>query len=215
MYLKIFFNNTPLFLCDEIDDELQPYLHHDDSVFIDELNVHAIKAMIHEMQRNDVHAGIFYHKKLEELRKEFFKKFTFIKAAGGFIQNENDDALLMFRRGKWDLPKGKYEKNETDEQCALREANEETGLENLEIISGLPSTYHTYHEGSRYMLKETVWFKMRCSGKQNLSPQFSEDISKLIWVSKENISKYYELSFPSVLDVLQAGFSEKTKLSGG
>ena len=206
MFIKIYFNDKPLFLCDDVDVTLQPYVHHDDSVFIDELNLHTVKSMIHEMQENEVHAGVFFHKDLEELKAAFFKKFTLVKAAGGFVLNEKDETLFMFRRGKWDLPKGKLDKGENPVQCAVRESEEETGLKNIELLSHLITTYHTYHEGSRYMLKETDWFSMRVSGVQKLIPQSEEQITKLEWVSEKNLDKYLSNSYPSVEDVLKIGF---------
>ena len=207
MFIKIYFDDKPLFLCDNVDATLQPYIHHDDAVFIDELNLHTVKSMIHEMQDPSVHAGVFFHKDLEELKEAFFKKFTLIKAAGGFVLNENNEVLLMFRRGKWDLPKGKMDKKETFEECAKRETEEETGLKDIKLISPLITSYHTYHEGSRYLLKETKWFTMNISGEQKLIPQATEQITKLEWVKKNVLKKYLQNSFPSVIDVLEAGFS--------
>jgi len=207
MFIKVYFDDKPLFLCDNVDATLQPYVHHDDAVFIDELNLHTVKSMIHEMQETSVHAGVFFHKDLKELKDAFFKKFTLIKAAGGFVLNENNEVLMMFRRGKWDLPKGKMDKKETFEECAVRETEEETGLKHIKLVSPLITTYHTYHEGSKYVLKETRWFTMKVSGEQKLVPQATEQITKLEWVEKNDLNKYLQISFPSVSDVLDAGFS--------
>ena len=207
MYIKIYFNDKPLFLCDDVDVSLQPYVHHDDAVFIDELNTHTVKSMIHEMQDASVHAGVFFHKDLEELKTDFFKKFTLVKAAGGFVQNENKEVLMMFRRGKWDLPKGKLDDKESPEQGAIRETEEETGLTNIKLISPLITTYHTYHEGTKFILKETSWFTMKVAGQQKLVPQAAEQITKLEWVKKNDLKKYLDNSFPSVNDVLIAGFA--------
>lgn len=159
------------------------------------------------MQKSSVHAAVFYHKDLEELKTSFFKRFTIVKAGGGFVQNENNEVLMMFRRGKWDLPKGKLDKKETIEDCAIRETKEETGLKHVELVSPLCTTYHTYHEGTKYILKETQWFRMKVSGDQKLTPQTTEQITKLEWVSKNDLEKYMKNSFPSVIDVLKAGFS--------
>jgi len=207
MNIKIYFDDKPLFLCNDVDASLQPYVHHDDAVFIDELNLHTIKSMIHEMQDPSVHAGVFFHKDLEGLKAAFFKKFTIVKAGGGFVTNENSEVLMMFRRGKWDLPKGKLDKKETIDECAIRETEEETGLKNVELVAPLITTYHTYHEGTRFVLKETTWFRMKVSGEQKLIPQTTEQISKLEWVNKTALEKYLKNSFPSVIDVLKAGFS--------
>jgi len=207
MFIKIYFDDKPLFLCDNVDATLQPYVHHDDAVFIDELNLHTVKSMIHEMQDQSVHAGVFFHKDLKELKDAFFRKFTLIKAAGGFVLNEKKEVLMMFRRGKWDLPKGKMDNKESFEDCAIRETEEETGLKKIKLISPLITTYHTYHEGSKYVLKETRWFTMKVSGEQKLLPQAAEQITKLEWVGKNDLKKYLQNSFPSVNDVLEAGFS--------
>ena len=144
-HLKIYFDNKPLFLCDRITPDIEEYMHHDDAVFIDELDSHTVKSMIHEMQLEKVHAGIFLHKDLEALKKSFFKKFTLVLASGGLIRNEQNEILLIFRRGKWDLPKGKLDAGETLETCAVREVEEETGLRNIELQQPLTITYHTYH----------------------------------------------------------------------
>jgi len=207
MYIKIYFDDKPLFLCDNVDATLQPYVHHDDAVFIDELNLHTIKSMIHEMQESSVHAGVFFHKDLKELKDTFFKKFTLVKAAGGFVLNGNNEVLMMFRRGNWDLPKGKLDKKESFEECAVRETREETGLKRIKLISPLNTTYHTYHEGTRFVLKETRWFKMKVSNEQKLTPQAAEQITKLEWVEKNDLKKYLQNSFPLVNDVLESGFS--------
>jgi 8-oxo-dGTP pyrophosphatase MutT (NUDIX family) len=203
MFTKIYFNDKPLFLCDAVDENLQPYVHHDDAIFIDELNSHTIKSMIHEMAIADVHAGVFYHANLEELKKAFFKKFTVIQAGGGLVQNEDKNVLMIFRRGKWDLPKGKLDKGETIEECAVREVEEETGLRNVKLKSPLMITYHTYHEGTKFILKESHWFTMSAKGDQQLVPQVTEDIHELKWVSCNKLEPYLKNSFPSIVDVLE------------
>jgi 8-oxo-dGTP pyrophosphatase MutT (NUDIX family) len=204
MYIKIYFNNKPLFLCDEIDKELDPYIHHDDAVFIDELNSHTVKAMIHEMNQTRIHAGVFYHPDLDELKKVFFKKFTLVQAAGGLVENEKKEILLIFRRGMWDLPKGKLDEGESLEECAVREVEEETGLQNVKLIASLALTYHTYYEGARYILKESHWYKMLVSGQQKLIPQSAEQITDIKWVKKNELSNYLEKCYPSVADILQS-----------
>ena len=210
MYVKIYFNDKPLFLCDSIDKIIQPFIHHDDAVFIDELNAHAIKTMIHEMQQPKVHAGIFQHANFEELKKAFFKKFTLIQAAGGLVKNDEKNILMIFRRGKWDLPKGKLNKGEKMEYCATREVEEETGLKDVKLESPLIVTYHTYHEGTKFILKESHWFTMTIIGAQKLTPQTEEDIFDIKWVPPNEVNSYLPKSFPLIADIIglakQKGF---------
>jgi 8-oxo-dGTP pyrophosphatase MutT (NUDIX family) len=177
MYIKIYFNNKPLFLCDNIDKKIELFIHHDDAVFIDELDGHTVKTMIHEMQQANVHAGVFFHSDLEQLKKALFKKFTLVQAAGGLVKNEKMEVLLIFRRGLWDLPKGKLDPGEKLEECALREVREETGMDHLDLVAPLIVTYHTYHEGSKFILKESHWYQMKANGEQPLTPQTEEGYS--------------------------------------
>lgn len=203
MYIKIYFSNKPLFLCDAVDETIEPYLHHDDAVFIDELDTHTVKTMIHEMQLEKVHAGVFFHPDLEELKKAFYKKFTLVLAGGGLVENEKKEVLLIHRRGKWDLPKGKLDKGETLEKCAVREVEEETGLTGVQLLAPLLITYHTYHEGTKFILKESHWYTMQVKGQQTLVPQLEEHIHAIEWVPKKKLGPYMQDCFPSVTDVLQ------------
>lgn len=203
MYFKVYFDNKPLFLCDSIDDAIEPYIHHDDAVFIDELNSHTVKSMIHEMQLEKVHAGVFYHSDLKALQKAFYKKFTVIQAAGGLVVNEKKQLLMIFRRGNWDLPKGKLDTGESLEECAVREVEEETGLKNVKLNSPLLVTYHTYHEGTRFILKESHWYTMRVKGEQLLVPQTEEGILEIKWVTLTEAESLFPNTFPSVIDVIR------------
>jgi 8-oxo-dGTP pyrophosphatase MutT (NUDIX family) len=208
MYTKIFFDDKPLFLCDKIDSEIEPYAHHDDAVLIDELNSHTITTMIHEMRQDKIHAGIFLHSDLEELRNAFFKKFKIIQAGGGLIRNERGQTLLIFRRGKWDMPKGKLDDGETLAECAVREVKEETGLRDVKLIAPLIITYHTYDQGTKHVLKESHWYTMEAPANEMLTPQTEEDIEQIIWADDEDLFLYKENAFPSILDVLKAGIGK-------
>lgn len=204
MYIKIYFGDKPLFLADDITDEIEPYVHHDDAVFIDEFSTPGVNSILHEMKVERVHAGIYYHKDLEQLKKAVWKKFKILQTAGGLIRNENGQILLIFRRGKWDLPKGKRDAGETLEQCAIREVFEETQLRNVTIEKPLVTTYHSYEENGKHILKENYWYKMNSSGVQTLQPQTEEDITEAKWVGAEEIPKYSPKAFPSIRDVFKA-----------
>jgi 8-oxo-dGTP pyrophosphatase MutT (NUDIX family) len=202
MHIKIYFNNKPLFLCDAITEELEPYRHHDDAVYIDELNTHTVKSMLHEMQLDKVHAGIFYHPNLDELKKAFWRKFTIIQAGGGLVENGHNEILIIYRRGKWDLPKGKLDEGETIEQCAVREVEEECGLTNIQLGPLLLTTYHTYNESGKAILKESHWYKMKVPGSPQLVPQTAEDIHEVKWIAKTGFAAIMSNTFPSIKDVL-------------
>jgi 8-oxo-dGTP pyrophosphatase MutT (NUDIX family) len=203
--VKIYFNNKPLFITNQITKELEEYLHHEDTVFIDEFNVHTVKAMVHEMELEKIHAGVFLHEDVDAVLKSFKKKLVLIMAAGGLVRTENDELLLIFRRGKWDLPKGKLDENEQIEVCAVREVKEETGLQKVLIEKPLSITYHTYHHEGKHILKESHWYLMKTANQTNLIPQLEEDIEKCEWVPVDQLAPFMENTHASILDVMNAG----------
>lgn len=204
MHIKIYFNEKPLFLTDSITPEIEPFAHHDDAVLIDEFSHGGINSMIHEMRQEKVHAGIYLHNNVEELKKAFWKKFILIRAGGGLVINEEKELLFIFRRGKWDLPKGKLDDGETIEECAVREIQEETGLQQVELQKHLVTTWHTYDESGHHILKETDWYLLSAPKEQALTPQTVEQITKIEWGLPDNIEKYKSNTFPAIFDVLQA-----------
>ena len=201
MYIKVYFGEKPVFLCDEIDDTLHEYLHHPDTMFLDEISGPAIKSLLHEIVKPDYQRGILWHPDLEKLKKAFWKHFTIIKAGGGLVENEAREILLIFRRGKWDLPKGKLDPGETIDQCALREVREETGL-HAALGAFLLTTYHTYNDYGHEVLKESYWYRMQASASEVLVPQTIEDIHEIKWVPASGLAPYLAETFPSVRDVL-------------
>jgi 8-oxo-dGTP pyrophosphatase MutT (NUDIX family) len=203
MYVKIYFNDKPLFLCDELNQEINVYAHHDDAVFIDEFSTPAIKSMIHEMRQENVHAGIYYHNDLEKLKKAFWKQFSIVLAAGGLVLNEKKQVLMIFRRGKWDLPKGKLDKGEKLEDCALREVKEETGLHHVKLEDKITVTYHTYNEFGKHILKESHWYGMTGHSADPLTPQTEEDIHEIVWVEPKALEEKMKNSYPSVVEVIK------------
>lgn len=202
MYIKIYFGDKPLFLCDQVTPDIEPFLHHDDAVFIEEFSTPALKSMIYEMELPGIHAGILQHPDLEALKKAFWKKFQVIKAGGGAVWNDENKLLFIHRRGKWDLPKGKLDPGEAIEECAIREVEEETGLKNLALLRSLPTTYHTYHESGKHILKESHWFEMSVKGHQLTVPQAEEDIHAIEWLEKSKWEEVIPETFPSIRDVL-------------
>jgi 8-oxo-dGTP pyrophosphatase MutT (NUDIX family) len=122
-------------------------------------------------------------------------------AAGGLVRNSKDEFLLIFRRGKWDLPKGKLNKKETFDQAALREVEEECGISGIQIQNPLISTYHTYSYKDGIALKKTTWFEMLYEGDGRLSPQKEEDIEEARWIPKNQLGPYLDKSFPAICDV--------------
>ena len=126
-----------------------------------------------------------------------------IKAAGGVVYNDNNQLLMIFRNGKWDLPKGKLQIDEDIKTCAIREVEEECGVTGLHITQKLLDTYHTYELKGEKILKCTYWFEMKTSFKGNLAPQTEEGITEVVWVDKKDIAEKLENSFANINELLQ------------
>lgn len=126
-----------------------------------------------------------------------------IVAAGGIVANEKGEILFQFRRGKWDLPKGKLDEGETIPECAVREVEEETGLQNIELGELIGITTHHYFENDKEIEKETHWYAMKVSGEQNLVPQVEEDIEKLDWVAEHELGTYLENSYANIVEIVE------------
>ncbi|MDP3453233.1 MAG: NUDIX domain-containing protein [Bacteroidales bacterium] len=140
----------------------------------------------------------------EHTFKQLCTKLTHINAGGGVVINQKGQYLIIFRRGRWDLPKGTQEPNEDIRISALREVEEECGIGSLEIKKHICDTYHTYHRDNKFMLKCTRWYMMEYSGESiHTKPQREEDIECAIWVDRGELGKYLSNTFPSILEVFK------------
>lgn len=140
---------------------------------------------------------------IDQLFAHFRSCFKYIEAAGGMVFNGNNEILCIYRLDKWDLPKGKIEKDESITEAAMREVEEECGISGVKVKSELNSTYHTYWLGEQMILKKTYWFKMIYSGNEILIPQKEEDIQKVEWISEFDLDEFKSNTYASILDVLE------------
>lgn len=125
-------------------------------------------------------------------------------AGGGIVKNEKGEILLIHRRGKWDMPKGKIELEEKIIDGAKREVEEETGVRIKSVHPTPIRTYHAYKLKGKNSIKETSWFEMEAEpGQQQLIPQAEEDIDRAIWVSVNELHKYAEGAHPMVKDLIE------------
>ncbi|MCX6231485.1 MAG: NUDIX domain-containing protein [Bacteroidetes bacterium] len=135
---------------------------------------------------------------LREVFLFFVSQYTEVKAGGGLVKNLNEEYLFIFRRAYWDLPKGKKDWGEPIRKCAIREVEEETGIDNIEIIKKLPNTYHIYTEKNKQIIKHCYWYLMKTTTEKKLVPQIKEDITKAVWLKKEEIPEVLRNSYPSI-----------------
>ena len=134
--------------------------------------------------------------------KEFSTYFEKIEAAGGLVFKK-ECLLVINRLGRVDLPKGKLEERESIEECAIREVEEECGIDQIEIIKPLESTYHCYEIKGKWMLKTTYWFEMISNTKLDPTPQKEEDIDWVKWIPKKELNNVMKDTYPSLHQLLK------------
>lgn len=187
---KVFVNDKPLFLTNEVQKETDFQLFLLESV--------DIKKLIVNIFQNKIQKAFLYHPDEKLIMKTLKAKIPVVKAGGGLVYNKKGEVLFIFRNGKWDLPKGGTEKNETMEETAMREVEEETGVNGLSIVKKLPKTYHVFKRNGRYKLKQTYWFEMKSDFDGTPQGQIEEGIEKVAWINIKDIPSILENSYENI-----------------
>ncbi len=159
--------------------------------------------VIAAMDRSENDAGVWIHPQDDlDLWELFRSKFKFVQAAGGLVQDEKGRLLVIKRLGKWDLPKGKLDEGESVEAAALREVEEECGIDDLRLERPIAISWHTYDRKGKSFLKRTDWFLMHGSSHKKLTPQTDEDIEEVRWMTREEVKAMKADTYPSLLGVI-------------
>jgi 8-oxo-dGTP pyrophosphatase MutT (NUDIX family) len=119
---------------------------------------------------------------------------TLVRAAGGIVQR--DGAVLLVHRPKyddWTFPKGKAEDGESDEECALREVWEETGL-HCKLGDEIASTDYI---DSRGRPKHVRWWLME-PVEGTFEP--TEEVDEIRWLDPNDAAGL--LSYARDVDLL-------------
>ncbi len=188
MNRKIYLNDK---FMEFVSDELQT--SHNQAIkyyHLEKAHDKSLKNILHEFldPSKKENIGIVFRKNFDKIFEEIKKEFYYIRAAGGFIER-NGEFLCIHRHGRWDLPKGKLEKNETVEDAAIRECEEECSVKGLSILYPLNSSFHIYPFKNAFALKQSYWFYMTTDSSEALKPQTEEDIDDVRWFTKAEIEK--------------------------
>ncbi|TDW52221.1 NUDIX domain-containing protein [Flavobacterium sp. 270] len=187
---KVFVNDKPLFLTNEISKETNFQLFLLESIDIEQLIV--------KIFQNKIQKAYLYHPDEKEIMKTLKAKIPVSKAGGGLVYNKKGEVLFIFRNGKWDLPKGGIEKGEEIEDTAMREVEEETGVGQLRITNKLEKTYHVFKRNGKYKLKITHWFEMQSDFEGITHGQAEEGIEKVEWLNPEQIKEALKNSYENI-----------------
>jgi len=188
--LQIFYKEKPIIISDKKSDLKNSLII--DPELVENLD---LLKLLTKKKINSI--GVFSNE-FELIINIFKKKFPEIIAAGGKVINNKSEILFIYRNKKWDLPKGKAEKNEIISETALREVEEETGIKNLSIIKPLEKTYHIFKRGGKNYLKTTYWFEMKSDFNGKFKPQKKEGITRVEWIGIENLSSVLPKSYANI-----------------
>ncbi|MBN08821.1 MAG: NUDIX hydrolase [Flavobacteriaceae bacterium] len=199
---KVFFNQKPLILTTSIvkNSDISPVIH---SKFSSQ------SIIIKALKSNKTNKVYYYHSDFEKLSKHLEKKFKIVEAAGGMVKNSDGKYLMIYRKNKWDLPKGHLRRKELIMDAAIREVIEETNVKGLIIKRKLPTTYHIFRKDKFYFIKKTYWFFMYSNYKGSLTPQKKEKIEKAVWVDELEISKCMKNMYANIKTLYEFYFDEK------
>lgn len=151
---------------------------------------------------------IFLTENLKKGLEKFKKAFKFINAAGGLITKDNK-FLFIYRYKRWDLPKGKLEMGESPEEAAIRECEEECGMNQLKITKALQPSYHIYSYKNGYALKKTYWYEMTTTFEGTFKPQLEENIESVVWFDKIQIKEQVLInSYPAIQHIVNTNILE-------
>ncbi len=187
---KVFVNDVPIIL--------STHEHIGENYLSRPIKSAHVKKIIRKIDMGELTQVNLYHRKEEKLLKHLKKKLPVVVAGGGMVHNDKGEILFIYRNKKWDLPKGKLEKGETIEDCALREVYEETGVKDLQIEGFLTTTYHIFKRNDKYKLKETHWYRMSSNYTGELIPEPSEGIKKVKWKNFEKSQKALQKSYENI-----------------
>lgn len=137
----------------------------------------------------------------EAIKKFLKRRFKVVKAAGGLVRKK-EKFLMIYRLKKWDLPKGKKEKNERYRQTAVREVEEECNI-SVKLGAKICTTWHTYTMNKRAMLKKTKWYLMESVEDAKMRPATEEDIEETRWMSRKEVYHALEHSYKSISFVFE------------
>jgi 8-oxo-dGTP pyrophosphatase MutT (NUDIX family) len=197
---KVFTNNRTIFLISDQNN----YFDYTGDLLYQYTNDDELREIIGAFVRFERMPDLYvFYEDSTQLLQNLRSLFPVVSAGGGIVENADNKILIIKRRGKWDLPKGKTEQGEDIKNTAEREVQEECGITDISVGKLFDITYHMYILNDEPVIKETYWYLMHYNGKEMLIPRAEEDITEAHWFSKNKLKPVHENTFPLISDLLQ------------
>ncbi|MCR9065692.1 MAG: NUDIX domain-containing protein [Cytophagales bacterium] len=231
--MVIFINDRPLYFIEKSQIDNKPLTKFEtvvsDRIQIESLNtwkkkviiphadyelLSAFFSAIKTLKKFSFKAATFIVKDIADVNRCIQEQYKIINAAGGVILNDESKVLMIYRKGKWDIPKGKADKGEEMIQTAEREVEEECSI-TVKVLPDYYISYHTYLHKNQRVLKRTYWYKMTLISDAKMKPQKEEDIEEIRWMNRAEMHKALDNSFSSIEHVLNTVLSQELSFSKG
>lgn len=197
---KIYFEKRCIIICPEND----PALSDPNAIIFRPGDAFALHTLVGMVESSDtLHRICIPSDNTEAMYRRICAEFKEVNAGGGLVSNRRGDFLIISRNGLWDLPKGHQDPGEDIDVTALREVQEETGINELELRGLICVTDHCYIRDGIWHLKHTWWYDMLYTDPTDLTPQREEDISKAAWVAKSSLPMFLQNTYPSIVEVFR------------
>lgn len=193
---KVFVNDKPIIFTTSLKNEGDYPVYTYKNIVIEEV--------IYRLKVGKLKGGYLFSNDLESDWNHFLKSYKLITAAGGLVLNPKKEILFIFRGNRWDLPKGRIEEGESIEDTAVREVEEECGIQNLVIEKFLVKTYHIFFWKTETRIKETYWYLMHSDYSDELTPQVEEGITEAVFKNEKETEYALKNGYSNIRLVHQA-----------
>lgn len=193
---KIYINDIALIISDSVPEYTNNYQQIEKQGF-------GFLAFYHKIKNNKTQINYLLRSPSPKKMFKIIKKsLKLIEAGGGLVRNEENKYLFIYRKGKWDLPKGKLDEGEKTKTAAVREVEEECGITVSKLGEKICKTWHVYEMGGKVILKKTSWYHMKAINQPDLVPQLEEDITEARWVAPGEFTMIKQNTYPLISDLI-------------
>ena len=182
---KIYLEKRSIIICSEDDTVLSD----PNAIRFSVGNEGGVTGMIEMFEISDTLQRIYIPTgNIEETYARIRREFLEVNACGGLVENNRGDFLMINRNTLWDLPKGHQDPGEDISTTALREVQEETGIDNLELKELICITDHCYKRNGIWHLVQKHRITTFCAPPTIYRFLIQEDLSDIDFSSLTHCS---------------------------